>query len=159
MRHGISSAREELMRHVVRFLPFVTRGLAICAVLAGLAPGLYAVTFGGLACLDGPCPTRSQYFTRFGANTVPWMTPCIVLEMLAAAVFLLYCLATRQARRAVIALLVLLGGGLVGVAVLGALALHARATLPIWGGDAGDLLVEGPFESWANLWAWALMLV
>ncbi len=38
--------------HVVRFLPFVTRGLAICAVLAGVAPGLYAVTFGGFVCVD-----------------------------------------------------------------------------------------------------------
>jgi hypothetical protein len=158
MRHGISSAREELMRHVVRFLPFVMRGLAICAVLAGVGAGLIGVFGAGFGCFD-TCPTHAAYFARLGPAAVWGLAPCVVLEVLAVAIFLLYCLATRQARRAVIALLVLLRGGLVGVAVLGALALHARATLPIWGGDEGDLLVEAPFESWANLWAWALTLV
>ena len=143
------------MQKVGQFLPYVVRGLAICAVLAGLAPGLLAVTFGGFVCVDS-CPTRSDYFARLGPNTVPWMTPCVVLEMLAVAVFLLYCLATRQARRAVLALLVLLVGGLVGVAALSALAQHAKATLP---GDVGDLLVEGPLGAWERQWGLALMLV
>ncbi len=87
------------------------------------------------------------------------MTPCVVLEVLAVAIFLLYCLATRQARRAVLALLVLLVGGLAGVAVLIARAQHARATLPIWSGEEGDLLVEGPLGAWVVQWGWALTLV
>jgi hypothetical protein len=146
------------MRHVVWFLPCVVRGLGICAVLAVLALGLLAIFGASFGCFD-TCPTRTVYFAGLGPAAVQVLTPCVVLAVLAVAAFLVYCLATRQARRAVLVLLVLLGGGLVGVAVLGALAQHAQATLPIWGGEAGDLLVETPFESWAVQWTWALTLV
>jgi hypothetical protein len=87
------------------------------------------------------------------------MTPCVVLEVLAVAVFLLYCLATRQLWRAGIAVLVLLVGGLAGVAALDALLLHAQATLPSATSAGGEVLVEGPVEAWEAQWAGALMLI
>lgn len=146
------------MRQVVQVLHFASRGLAVCALLAGLALGLLGIQFAGFICFD-TCPTRDAYFAGLGPRTVRAMTPCLVLAVLAVAIFLLYCLATRQARRVVISLLFLLVGGLVGVAALGALAQHAQATLPVWGGDAGDLLRETPASEWARQWALALTLV
>jgi hypothetical protein len=146
------------MRQVVQFLPYVTRGLAICAVLAGLAAGLLETFGAGFVCFD-TCPTRADYFARLGPTAVLLMTPCIVIEALAMAAFLAYCLATRQPWRAVSSLLILLVGGLVGVAALIALAQHAQATLPVRGSVEGDILVETPLETWAQEWGWALTLV
>jgi hypothetical protein len=47
------------MWHVVRFLPFVVRGLAICAILAGVGVGLLGVFGASFGCFD-TCPTRAQ---------------------------------------------------------------------------------------------------
>jgi hypothetical protein len=146
------------MRHVVWFLPFVTRGLTICAVLAGLGAGLLEVFAAQFVCVDS-CPTRDFYFSYLGPTAVRLMTPCVVLEVLAAAVFLPYCLATRQVRRALLVLLVLLVGGLVGVAALHALLQHAQAILPSGSQSEGGILLEGPVEAWAEQWGWALSLV
>jgi len=142
----------------VPFLLFASRGLAICAVLAGLGAGLLEATFGGLACFDS-CPTRTAYFAGLGSVAVSVMTPCVMLETLALAAFVAYCLATRQTRRAVISLLFLLVAGAVGVAALSALMQHAQDTLPVWGGDAGDLLREAPVGDWIVQWGLALTLV
>jgi hypothetical protein len=149
------------MRHVAWFLPFVTRFLAICAVLAELGAGLLDVIGALLVCVDSR-PTRYFYVTYLGPSRVRLMTPCVVLEVLAVAVFLLYCRATRQARRAGIAVLVLLVGGLVGIDALDALdalLLHAQATLPSATSAGGEVLVEGPVEAWGGQWAGAILLV
>ena len=143
------------MRKVAQFLLVASRGLAICAVLAGLGVGLLDVYLSPLVCFDS-CPDRDFYFSYLGPTAVRLMTPCIVLEVLAMAVFLAYSLATGQARRAVIALLVLLIGGLIGVAALSALAQHAQATLP---SREGGILLEGPLGAWVGLWGLALALV
>jgi hypothetical protein len=46
------------MRKVVQFLLFASRGLAVCAVLAGLGAGLFEATFdAGFVCFD-TCPSR-----------------------------------------------------------------------------------------------------
>lgn len=143
------------MRKVAQFLHVASRVLAICAVLAGLAPGLLTAMFRGFVCFD-TCTTREFYFSYAGPTAVRVMTPCVVLELLALAVFLAYCLATRQARRAVIALLFLLVGGLVGGGVLNALLQHAQATLPV---EEDGVLVRGPVEAWVGLWGLSLGLV
>jgi hypothetical protein len=145
------------MRHVVGFLPFITRGLAICAVLAGLGAGFLEGIAGDFVCVDS-CPTRDFYFSYLGPTAVRLMTPCVVLAALTAAVFLLYCLATRQIRRAVLVLIVLLVGGLVCIAGLDALLLQAQADLPSGSQSEGGILLEGSVEVWAEQWAWALAL-
>jgi hypothetical protein len=146
------------MRHIVWFLPFVTRGLALCAVLAGLCAGLLWAFAASFVCVDA-CPTRDFYFSYLGPSTVRTMTPCIVLEVFAVAAFVAYSLATRQVRRAVFVALVLVVGGLVGVAALDALLQHAQVTLPSEGHLLVDILQEGPVEAWAHLWGLALTLV
>ncbi len=145
------------MPRAVPSLLFATRGLAVCAVLAGLGAGLLEATFGGLVCFDN-CPTRASYFAYLGPGAVHVLTPCVVLEALALVAFLAYCLATRQTRRAVISLLFLLVAGAVGVVALSALAQHAQDTLPVWGGDAGDLLREAPLGDWIVQWGLAVAL-
>ena len=144
------------MRQVARLLPAVSRSLAIGAVLAGLGGGYLEASFGsGLVCFD-TCPSRAEYFAELGPTALKLMTPCVALTALAVAVFLAHCLATRQTRRALISLVVLLGGGLIGVAALHALAQQARATLPV---GEGGLLVESPLVAWAGQWGVTLLFV
>ena len=144
------------MRQVVRSLPFVSRSLAVCAVLAGLGAAYLEASLGaGFVCFD-TCPTRAPYFAHLDSLAVKELMPCVVLEALAFTAFLTYCLATRQTRRALITLLVLLVGGLLGFATLTALAQHAQATLPV---GEGGLLVETPLVAWQSQWGLSLALV
>jgi hypothetical protein len=144
------------MRQVIKLLFVASRGLAICAMLAGLAAGLLAATVGaGFMCFDS-CPTREDYFAHLGPVAVQVMMPCILLEVLALAIFLAYCIAIGQAQRAVKPILFLLIGGLSGVAALYALLLYGQATVPV---DPNGYLLDTPVQEWAQLWGLALMLV
>ena len=75
------------------------------------------------------------------------------------AVLVTYCLATRQVQRAVLAFLVLLVGGLAGIAALAALLHHAQATLPSASGSDCCALLPDQLRAWDSLWGWALTLV
>jgi hypothetical protein len=146
------------MRRVVALLPFVSRSLALCALLAGVGAGLLEASLGAsLVCFD-TCPSRAYYFTHIVPDGLRALIPCLVLEALAIVAFVAYCSGTRQSPRVLLTLLVALVGGVIGVAVLSALAQHAQATLPIWGGDAGDTLREAPLVAWAQQWGWAITL-
>jgi hypothetical protein len=81
------------MQQVVRLLPDVSRSLAICAVLAGLGAGFLEAFGADLVCFD-TCPTQADYFAHLGPIAAHILTPCVVLEALAFAAFLAYCLAT-----------------------------------------------------------------
>ena len=146
------------MRKVAQFLLVASRGLAICAVLAGLGVGLLEVYLSPLVCFDS-CPTHAEYFARLGPGTVQFMMPCVVLEVLAFAAFVAYCLATRQVRRAVLAFLVLLVGGLAGIAALAGLLQRAQATLPSASGSDCCALLPDQLRAWDSLWGWAHTLV
>jgi hypothetical protein len=147
------------MQKVVQFLPYVSRSLAIFAVLTGLVPGLLEATFGAdFVCFDS-CPDRDFYCSYFGPAAVRLMTPCVVFAVLATAVFVAYGLATRQTRRYRLALLVLLVGGLAGVAALAALLQHAQATLPSYSVSDGGTLIPDQLQAWQRLWGGALILV
>ena len=144
------------MQKVAQFLHVASGVLAICAVLAGLAAGLFMATFGSaLICFD-TCPTREDFFSPRGPIAVQLMTPCVVLAVLALVAFVAYCLVTRQGRRVVMPILFLLVGGLIGFAALDALLQHGQATLPV--GEDG-LVAETPAQAWAQLWGLALTLV
>ena len=143
------------MQKAVQFLPFATRGLAICAVLAGLSAGLLVWLGGALACMD-TCPTRDVFFVGLGPLAVRWLTPCVALEALTLLAFLAYCLATRQPWRAAISILFLLVGGLASVATLSALLRHAQDTLPV--GEGGVLVGTG-IGDWMGHWGLAVALV
>jgi hypothetical protein len=144
------------MQQVVTFLHIAARIVAVLAVLAGLAAGYLASTFGvGFICFD-TCPSREFYFSYTIPAEERLMIPCIVLATLALALFLIYCLATRQPWRALIVLLFFLVGGLVGSAILGTLVLQARNTIPV---HEGDFLVEDSAVAWAKQWGLALILV
>jgi hypothetical protein len=146
------------MQRIVHPLPYVTQGLGLFALVAGLAAGLLTATVQPLVVCFDQCPTRANYFADLGPDTVWIVAPTVVLEGLAVVTFLTYCLVTRQPWRAVRALLVLLAGGALGVAALLALAAHAQATLPLWG-DGSAILFAPPLEAWAQEWGWALLLV
>jgi hypothetical protein len=144
------------MRKVVQVLPYVTRVLAICAVLAGIGVGFLQATFGSaFVCFDS-CVTREFMFSYLGPSTAQMLLPCVVLELLALVAFVAYCLATGQARRVVMPILFLLIWGLVGVAGLYALLQHAQTTLPV---DQDGVLIPESARSFRTLWGLAILLV
>jgi hypothetical protein len=143
------------MRKAARPLLYASRALAICAVLAGLAMGLIGMMAIGFTCFDS-CPSPEQFFPRLLPEAVFVLKPCVALEALALAFFLVYCAITRQPRRAVVVILILLGVGLTGLAVINALIQQAQATLPI---NSDGLLEEGPVAAWGRLWALALEII
>jgi hypothetical protein len=147
------------MQRVVPYLLIAARVLAILAVLAGLAGGLLRAVVGSFfICIDG-CSSRDAYFSALASpdpGPAPSMSLCVVLAALALAVFLVYCLATRQPWRAVIVLLFFLVGGLLGVAALNALLQHAQATLPV---DDFGFLIKDSAAAWERQWGLSLTLV
>ncbi len=144
------------MQQVIKLLFVASRGLAICAMLAGFAAGLLAATIGaGFICFD-TCPMRDEYFARLGPGAMQVMMPCIMLEVLALAVFLAYCAAIGQAWRAVKPIVFLLVGGLGGVAALYALLRYGQATVPV---DPNGYLLETPAQEWGQLWGLILTIV
>jgi hypothetical protein len=143
------------MRRAGPLLLFAARYLAILSALAGLAAGCLASTFATLICFDS-CPTRNDYFSRLLPGALTLLAPCAALATLALVLFLAYCFATRQSRRAIIALLYFLAGGLVAVAALATLAQIGKSTLPTYEEGA---LVEGSAVGWAQMWALALIVV
>ena len=72
------------MQKVTQFLLFASRGLAICAVLAGIGVGFLEASFGAaFVCFDS-CPTREEMFPNIGPGAVLQpLLPCVVLELLA----------------------------------------------------------------------------
>jgi hypothetical protein len=146
------------MRKVARFLLIASRFLAIVAILAGVGAGLLYAMFGGLICLD-TCPEPWVYFANQGPTAVRVMTPCVVIEALAVVIFLAYCAATRQPRRAVISLLVLLIGGLVGGVALYAFLEHGQASVSLTHDQYYAYFVERSLETWVTLWGLGLMVV
>jgi hypothetical protein len=145
------------MQKVTTVLLFASRGLAICAVLAGIGVGFLEASFGAaFVCFDS-CPTREEMFPTIGPGAVLQpLLPCIVLEVLALGAFVAYCLATGQARRVVLPILFVLVGGLVGVAGLDALRQYAQATLPV---DQDGLVIAESAKAWATWAGLAFLLV
>lgn len=134
------------MRMVAKVLHVAARVLALCALLAGLgAVFLEAVVSATAICVDA-CSPRDLYFSDLEPIAVRIMTPCAVLVVLALAIFLAYCLASRQGRRAVMSILFFLVGGLVGIAALIALLQYGQATVTV---DEGIMIAAS-----AETWAW-----
>ncbi len=144
------------MQRIVPFLLIATRVLAILAAL-GLFFTLWAEGLDtGFTCFD-TCPTPAQYFPRKIPNALFSLAPCIAFATLALAVFLVYCLATRQPRRALIVLLFFLVFGLLGVTLLNALVQNGRTTVAV--DPEVGLLVEHSVMDWADQWAGTVLLL
>ena len=144
------------MRKVLLVLLYTSRFLAICAVLAGLGAGLLTGAFGAFVCVDS-CPTPVDYFPSQGPTAVWVMIPCVALAVLALLTFTGYCIATRQARRAIVQTLVLVVGGVVGSFALNAFMLHGQASVPLTFDDY--FADSGSLEAWVKEWGLALTVV
>lgn len=142
------------MRMLARVLLLASRFLAIVALLAGLGAGLLEATLGSaFVCFDS-CPVPFIYFANQGPTTVGIMAPCIIVEAIALLLFLAYCAATRQPRRAILQMVVFVVVGVVGVVALYALMLHGQASVPLtFDGYFAD---SGSLEAWVNQWGLAL---
>jgi hypothetical protein len=143
--------QEVSMQRVVPILLIVVRIAAILAVLGSIFIGLLASMVAGFTCFD-TCPTRDDFFATFVPAAMRLLLWCVPLPALALVLFLVYCLATRQPRRALIVLLAFIAGGLLGFAALNGLVEQARTTLPV--NEYG--LVD---SSWPARWAGILLVV
>jgi hypothetical protein len=133
-----------------------TRVLAILAVLA-LAFTLWAGSLlVGFTCFDS-CPTREQYFPHQLSTAMFLLGPCIVLATLALFVFLAYCLATQQPRRALITLLYFIVVVLLGAVALNALVQYGQATVSVY--DESSVLIEDSIVAWARQWTLSILLL
>jgi hypothetical protein len=79
-----------------------------------------------------------------------------MLVSVALACFLVYFVATRQSRRALMAHFYILVGDLLSIAGLKALAHYGQATLPVY--EDGDL-AHSPQVAFAEHWANTLLLI
>ena len=110
--HGIILATRatcSVVQAVVPPLLTASRVLASSAVLVGLAAALLLYAVADFIYWDS-CPKAEGYFSGIGRGAAQALAPCIALATLALALFLAYCLTTRQLRRAVIMVLVFLAG-------------------------------------------------
>jgi hypothetical protein len=144
------------MRKGVRFLLYLSRFFASCAVLAGLGAGfLVATFFASFTCFD-TCPAPDVYFSRLLPGTAQMMAPCVAIESLALALFVGYCLAAGQAGRILRPLAVFLVGGLIGSLALYALILFGQVAVPV---TEYGLVAETPAVMWMRLLGLAIVIV
>ena len=144
------------MRIVARVLLLASRFLAIIAHLAGLGAGLLVATLGSaFVCVDS-CPVPFIYFANQGSTAVRIMTPCVVAEALALLLFLAYCAATRQLRRAILPTSVFVVLGVICVVALNALMLHGQTSVPLT--FDGYFTDSKSLEAWVSQWGLALMV-
>jgi hypothetical protein len=133
-----------------------SRVLAVFACLATVAGGLPVATLGAsLTCFDS-CPSREQYFSHIVAVSERILIPCVVLQALALAAFVSYCLATRQVRRALKQFSFTLGGGAIGIAALGTVFWLCTVSLNV---SPDDTVAEASAVEWMVLWGFALSIV
>lgn len=143
------------MATTTRRLLYASRGLALCAVLAGIGMGAFYTLFAGLVCFDN-CPTADLYYSTIGRVMLHVLTPCVTVEAAALATFLVYCALARRPRRAASALLVLTAGALLGGAVIGELLSLAPSVLTV----TSDLQIEGgALVTWTRLLGAAIAVV
>jgi hypothetical protein len=129
---------------------FGTRVFSCLAVLAALILGVLTGILSVVsACFDS-CSPPDDYFSHVALGTLEFETPCIVLELLALALFINYCRLTQQPRKKTIAAAsFFVAGGLAGGAILWTFLAYGHATLSVQDG----VLVENSVESWAKTWA------
>lgn len=137
----------------------LSRFLAIGAALAGLGAGLIQALLGpAFACFD-TCPDPAVFFPNEGPRAINMMIPCVVIELAALALFVIYCLVTRQPRRAIKQAVALVGIGVVGFVALNLILAFGQAHVALKS-DGGDTYFdESSLVKWENLWGLALMSI
>ena len=143
-------------------LPLLILGrfFAVGAVLLALAAGFLQAWFGaGFVCFD-TCPERIFFFPTEGPRAIKYMTPSVACALVALAFFVLYCLVTRQPRRAVKQAVVFVVGGVIAFIALNLILAFGQAHVALIPDGAGNTYFdESSLEAWESLWGLALMAV
>lgn len=147
------------MRKVSLILLILSRLLIVCACIAGLAAGFIQAWFGAaFVCFD-TCPDPNLFFPAEGPRAIQVMTPCVAIELAALAIFVLYCLITRQPRRAFKQAVALVGIGAVGVVALNLILAFGQAHVALKSDGVNTYFDESSLVRWENLWGLALMAI
>lgn len=136
------------------------RFFAVCAIVLAFGAGFLQAWFGAaFVCFD-TCPEQIFFFPTEGPSAVKLMLPCVAVELAALALFLLYCLVTRQPRRAARQVIALVVGGAIGVIALNLILAFGQAHVALKSDGAGNTYFdEGSLVAWESLWGLALMAV
>ncbi len=148
------------MRTVGLVILIISRILAVGAVLAAIGAGFLQAWLGAVfVCFDS-CPDTFSYFPTEGPKAIQIMTPCVAIELAALALFLLYCLITRQPLRAVKQAIALVALGIVGIVALNVILTAGQAHVALKSDSAGNTYFdEHSLVSWESLWGLALLTI
>ena len=148
------------MRTVGLVILILSRILAVGAVLAAIGAGFIQAWFGAaFVCFDN-CPDPFSYFPTEGPQTIKIMTPCVAIELAALALFVIYCLITRQPLRAVKQAITLVALGIVGIIALNLILTAGQAHVALKSDGAGNTYFdERSLVSWESLWGLTLLTI
>jgi len=148
------------MRTVGLVILILSRILAVGAVLAAIGAGFIQAWFGAaFVCFDN-CPDPFSYFPTEGPQTIKIMTPCVAIELAALALFVIYCLITRQPLRAVKQATALVALGIVGIIALNLILTAGQAHVALKSDGAGNTYFdERSLVSWESLWGLTLLTI
>lgn len=140
-------------------LLILSRLLVVCACIAGVGAGIIQAWLGaGFVCFD-TCPEPISFFPTEGPRAIQMMTPCVAIELAALVIFVVYCLVTRQPRRAVKQAVALVGIGVVGVVALNLILAFGQAHVALKSDGVDTYFDESSLVSWESLWGLALMVI
>jgi hypothetical protein len=141
---------------VTKLLRFIALGFSVCAFVAGVGAGLFEASLGGvISCFD-TCPEPTNLYPRVVDAAIHLMTPCVALALAALATFVIYCLITRQRRRAIIQVAAFVIIGALGIAVLGAYWWFGQTHPPL---TPDGYFKESELELWVTGWGLTLTVV
>ncbi len=140
-------------------LLILSRLLIVGAVVAGLGAGFIQAWFGAaFVCFD-TCPDPLFFFPTEGPQAIHIMIPSVAIELAALVIFILYCLVTRQPRRAVKQAVALVGIGVVAVGALYLILAFGQAHVALKSDGVDTYFDESSLVKWESLWGLALMTI
>ena len=140
-------------------LLILSRLLIVGAVIAGLGAGFIQAWFGAaFVCFD-TCPDPLFFFPTEGPQVIHIMIPSVAIELAALVIFVLYCLVTRQPRRAVKQAVALVGIGVVAVGALYLILAFGQAHVALKSDGVDTYFDESSLVKWESLWGLALMTI
>jgi hypothetical protein len=148
-----------MRRAISLTLLVLSRLLVVGAVVAGVAAGFIQAWLGAaFVCFD-TCPDPTVFFPSEGPKTIQIMTPSVAIELAALVIFVLYCLITRQPRRAIKQAVALVGIGVVAAIALYLILAFGQAHVALKSDGADTYFDESSVVKWESLWGLALMTI
>lgn len=151
------------MKRLLSVLLYLSRFFELCALVLGILVGLGEALISGFVCVDS-CPAAMTIFPWYLSSALRLLLPIAAPLLLAYLLFVGYCLANAQRRRALAPTVALVLGAALSVGAIVAYSHFYVTLMPL---DDG-YLIDGPAQRWnaglgfivvalACVWAGALI--